>query len=1078
MVARKRRHMCSLCKGRYPGRHDRRSCPSKRPRMGGSDLEEPFPSDTDEGGDVPGKAPADFKESHSEEPLQKRRRMSDSDLPEPFPSDSDEGGEVSGKVPGDCKESHSEEPQRKGRRMVDSDLPEPFPSDSDEARGQKVATPSLARVEGPAIGPEEVCSHERDTSTESEFHGVHGADIGAEDVPTKAVALLGRPDVKYFIQREVGEDYANPINASDVISEDDMDILLRGASFVTLEDSFLEHEKIVGQDIATDVARECNLPSVEYFGSESGPKPDCMLHVWNFARLNKRDWKLHPNALWFLCMIFRFGRVKLQHDVEQAFGSMLRHLCEGTLLRKIGRPERQRLLHRFGVEADGDLPFADLLQRLADRMQSVQVRPATDLEEEMADDVCPVGVCQRDAKTLLRNTPAGEEVLINERVLSAEEERTFLHLIPEEEERRDDGRGDVEINLYSDLNFRDLDEEERRVFEYHGVILPDAGDVEGTKPTQDSVSRICGGPSFTDVAYGTDYFSLVDLGIVEASEEAYGEFERFFEGENRKLQVHRCDATGGRCQKRVDEEGNTRCRFPFSAPCSKSYFEEFDCYYDEEDMKVLRKLGLVGFYPSKSFCPCCKTNIDVGDRFGPVPELRGGKWHYAHAQGYKNIPTIPLLWAICQAATNAQECDERFNHAYLSSYAAKCEFGRTVISVRDGGDFNLDARAMENSKISGARFLAKLKEEKEDKGKLLLREVCVSEVIWFTLGLPYVVTNVTFVHVSSKPPELRSAVLKSKVHRKVTGLSGIERAPHYLRIDMQLPEWRLFSVSQVETLEEFCESGYCLDNVTRLKRYAVHEDLSECPWVDAVQRQVRIRTASLDDFFNFCDERRTEGGNRNEGVAELVRDVINPLRRIRGTEEEDGAFWRRFVVKDDKPVVVVLKPLSASDPVKFLYHLALSMGNFVTERDLFRNSRNMLHILKNAGLLSETCGVDDGVALLRKFVMTQLRFMSLSRRPFIKEINLGLKVLQKVIEDGEIYIEPKMPLVTLEEMKESAERELQRKKAENLERLSNNPRRVVETFEGPEDLADVFPVPEMGCVYLVVNYDDPRTFYI
>ncbi|CAG0905460.1 unnamed protein product, partial [Cyprideis torosa] len=145
MVARKRRHMCSLCKGRYPGRHDRRSCPSKRPRMGGSDLEEPFPSDTDEGGDVPGNAPADSeggdvpgnapadsKESHSKEPLQKRRRMGDSDLPEPFPSDSDEGGDVPGKAAVDSKESHSEEPQRKRRRMADSDLPEPFPSDSDE----------------------------------------------------------------------------------------------------------------------------------------------------------------------------------------------------------------------------------------------------------------------------------------------------------------------------------------------------------------------------------------------------------------------------------------------------------------------------------------------------------------------------------------------------------------------------------------------------------------------------------------------------------------------------------------------------------------------------------------------------------------------------------------------------------------------------------------------------------------------------------------------------------------------------------------------------------------------------------
>ncbi|CAG0902353.1 unnamed protein product [Cyprideis torosa] len=850
------------------------------------------------------------------------------------------------------------------------------------------------------------------------------------------------------MERELSAEYENPVKASDVISENDMETILRAGSFVSLEDAFLEQEKIVEQDIATNVPRECHMPSVDSFGSESGPKPDFMLH------------------------------------------------------------------------------------RLADRMQSVQAREASDLEAEMATDaviiwredtnrslnlpLCRVGVCQKDAKALLRNTPAGEEVFVNERVLSAEEERAFLHRLPEEPEEGRGDEGDEELHFLGDLDLRDLDDDERRLYEFAGFVLPDVGDAEGAgnlasdayraarslwsksrqkswkkfltvtcndrrtpgvrklydavvsvlydeygdslgfgditrriggelvlqtrlwhrfvekltdfilhdpiqmcgkveylwgryefqqegfgsakshfhfgvsvvpESTEQSVSRICGGPCFTDEAYGTDYHSLVDLGIVEASDEVYSEYEEFFQGENQKLQVHRCDATGGRCQKRIDAEGNTRCRFPFSAPCSKSYFEEFDLYYTEEDMEVLRKADLVGYFPSQSYAPSYMTNIDVGDRFGPVPELRGGKWHYAHSQGYKNIPTIPLLWAISQAACNCQECDSRFNHAYLSSYAAKCEFGKTVINVRDAGDFSLDARGMENTKISGARFLAKLKEQTEDRKKLLLREVCVSEIIWFTLGLPYVVTNVKFVHLSTKPAELRSAMLKNKVYRKVTGLSGVERAPHY-----------------------------------KLKRYLVHEDLALCPWVDAAQRQVRIRSRSFLEFFEFCENRRAEGGSRNEGVGELLRDVVNPLRVIRGSDEENGPFWKRFVVYEEKPVVVVLKPLSATDPVKFLYHLALSMGNFVTERDLFRGSRNMLQILKNAGVLPENCVLEDGVALLKKFVMTQLRFMALSRRPFIREISLGLKVLEKVIQDGDMYHEPNMPLVTLEEMKESAER--------------------------------------------------------
>ncbi|CAG0897435.1 unnamed protein product, partial [Cyprideis torosa] len=48
----------------------------------------------------------------------------------------------------------------------------------------------------------------------------------------------------------------------------------------------------------------------------------------------------------------------------------------------------------------------------------------------------------------------------------------------------------------------------------------------------------------------------------------------------------------------------------------------------------------------------------------------------------------------------------------------------------------------------------------------------------------------------------------------------------------------------------------------------------------------------------------------------------------------------------------------------------------------------------------------------------------------------------------------------------------------NLDILSENPRRVVESFAETQDLSDALPVAEVGCVYLLVNVDDPRAFYI
>ncbi len=271
-------------------------------------------------------------------------------------------------------------------------------------------------------------------------------------------------------------------------------------------------------------------------------------------------------------------------------------------------------------------------------------------------------------------------------------------------------------------------------------------------------------------------------------------------------------------KERFRRNGNPQCRVRYSHPRDEDEYEKHHGYYNAEQTAVLDSIGLV--------------------KDGEVEDcLVGGRWHLAHVSERNMVSTVPLLFAICRSTTNVKICDERFNHAYLSKYAAGKETRRPVDLKSEIDDptgykemgWTVIEKEFTNEKINGIRrFYEKKESEKEkEEGTFAARQVSLTEQVWYSLGFPYVGTNITFVHIPTGPAHTRTAITKPSGARR-TGMRGEQYRTIVRRVDF--PEWRQFTTSQKRHLEQKLNSNYTADKVAGFSMRA-----PELMWVDTMK---------------------------------------------------------------------------------------------------------------------------------------------------------------------------------------------------------------------------------------------------
>ena len=254
-----------------------------------------------------------------------------------------------------------------------------------------------------------------------------------------------------------------------------------------------------------------------------------------------------------------------------------------------------------------------------------------------------------------------------------------------------------------------------------------------------------------------------------------------------KYQVHICTKGRKRCHKKTDSLNQPICRVK-KYPASQCFlFKEVPINFSAETWNLLQEIGLADI-DEKTLTPKAKA------------PLIGGKHHYPTVFNKHFSLTNAALFALTQSSANVQICDDYMAPRYVAKYAAGIE-ARAVANIVAGeaeDSVKVLTQPIENEKIAGVQAtISKRQRDCEKQNKITGRIVSITECLWWCLQLPYVCTNVDFVHVPTVPKAYCSGFVKEKYNSKLKFSTTFNEAVRVRSEVLQLPKNRQFTESQI-----------------------------------------------------------------------------------------------------------------------------------------------------------------------------------------------------------------------------------------------------------------------------------------
>jgi hypothetical protein len=528
-----------------------------------------------------------------------------------------------------------------------------------------------------------------------------------------------------------------------------------------------------------------------------------------------------------------------------------------------------------------------------------------------------------------------------------------------------------------------------------------------------SVSRICcSSTSFHTSLYNADFDRLLSEGIVSDYDD-YQRWEQIVSNVN----IHNCNAAQFRCMKATNAAGEKICRYrrqpdlPVEAD-SRGWFEEIVMPYPDDVYKILQELNLAS------------TRYDQilnADRWFVDDALKAGKWHYCARNDEFFLASIPLVSAICRSSTNVDMCDRKFQVSYLVKYISGKEEHQLVdvAASKDMTQVTLHTQPHAHEKITHCQ---QIMANKRQKSSTFGREICLAEVVWFLLDLPYTYCNAEFVHVATVPLETRVGIFQRlrNESKHLLGETTDDIPPVRGRVEANLPDWRLFTCSQLAHIEDYRRSPYWCDltssfNVRppellffdNLQVYSecfvikssqeshFYSDAGNQPWFDGLSRRIFLRSSSVDKAVDFVQRKVNDGDAR---AIEMMQKVFQPIKL------HVAESWERFVhITSGANVVSVISLVKPWDQQKFMSHLCMSLGQYETEIDLFMNQTLSMAFVKAGLLPNKSCFTRaDVLPILKRYILEDLRFHPISARQFAKYVRAASCAVNNVIEGNSV----------------------------------------------------------------------------
>ena len=452
-----------------------------------------------------------------------------------------------------------------------------------------------------------------------------------------------------------------------------------------------------------------------------------------------------------------------------------------------------------------------------------------------------------------------------------------------------------------------------------------------------------------------------------------------------RIHTHNCEQTAGRCKKRKDLDGNKICRTPPYPPSHSLWVMDIETQYPNEALQLLNNLGLAEKIP--------------GTRFGlrPTGILKCEKVMYAATTGEHILPTCGVLFCITRSSTNILLPTRRFSCSYLSTYTTKTEEhsdGRILPAI-DGKSFRLRTDGIQNKFLASSKILNQLdKESQRDVEKIDCRFVSLTESVFWTLGLPYVITTLDFIHVQNVPPELRFV---KRTYDKNSSYTNLQYQT--FRDDLDLEPFQKLTFAQKTMATDLQSSGQADDSMSSFsirppellcvnaienfcswfvyvpKRMKI-KDLKDLflnkrfkPWINGRGWQIKIRPSAIEHFRNYLT---TQSQPRYLRAIEYNILILNNLHE----EEMMSLYIEQKPTLSRTNAEVVFATVNPRRTVDFLVAFALRFGVFETELELFQTN-SLLSSFVDSKILpdKQSYSQTDLWTLLNQYVKKELVYL-------------------------------------------------------------------------------------------------------
>ena len=144
----------------------------------------------------------------------------------------------------------------------------------------------------------------------------------------------------------------------------------------------------------------------------------------------------------------------------------------------------------------------------------------------------------------------------------------------------------------------------------------------------------------------------------------------------------------------------------------------------------------------------------------------------------------------------------------------------------------------------------------------------------------------------------------------------------------------------------------------------LHRSLDMCEWIDGMGHRIEMKKAAAKPILDILNREQCALKKQEAYCDSFWRHLkdICELCLDKSRSRVDEAKWKRYeslyISKDDKPLpVIVFSNVRPKNASKFVIHLLLSMGHFLTKADLWIHG-NMRSAFEKARLVPILDGLD------------------------------------------------------------------------------------------------------------------------